>query len=111
MKLTEFELDSIRIILEREEPTLLKYLPQLCVSSREDSGVGRVTRFARIQPSIDQEMNLTLGKSLYADIGEMAYGVGFMLFIDEGVPTELEVFSHSNEVIPKIIVSYKHSYI
>jgi hypothetical protein len=111
MKLTEFELDSIRIILEKEEPALLKYLPQLSVSSREDNSVGRVTNFAEIQSNISTEKNLTLGKSLYADIDDMAYGVGFMLFVDGGVPTALEVFSHGNEVIPKIISSYEYSYI
>ena len=111
MNLTEFERESIRFILEREQPTLLIYLPQLCVSSREDNNVGRIIKFTEIQPSIGQKKDLTLGKSLYADISGMAYGVGFMLFVDEGVLTALEVFSHGNEVIPKVITAFEHSYI
>lgn len=111
MKLTDFELKAVRKIVEREAPSLSDALEKLSVSERQDSGVGKFVKFSMPELPPDSDSSLTLGGDLYADIDGMKFGVGFMLYVDRGFISELEVFSHGNETIPDRIASFNFCYL
>lgn len=45
---------------------------------------------------------LTLGESVYGNVAGMNLGVGLMLFVDKGMISTLEIFSHGGEEIPNL---------
>lgn len=110
MMLTKFEKEAIQFILEHEEPDLLMNLPQLDVASRSHNGSGYYVNFTcRNVASARTAGKLTLGKSVYGDVAGMKLGVGFMLFVDKGMISTLEIFSHGGEEIPASVTQFELS--
>lgn len=52
----------------------------------------------------------TLGTDVLASASEVESGLGFMLFIDNGLISTLEVFCHGKEGLPESLtnVSFEH---
>lgn len=112
MMLTEFETEAIRYILEHEAPTLLGQLTTIRAKSRSHAGSGYYLDLDYGDTLInDPSLNLTLGKSVYGDVVDMKWGVGFMLFVDDGAISTLEVFSHAHEELPASISKCTLSYL
>ena len=110
MMLTKFEKEAIQFILEHEEPDLLMNLPQLDVASRSHNGSSYYVNFTcRNVASTRTAGKRTLGKSVYGDVAGMKLGVGFMLFVDKGMISTLEIFSHGGEEIPASVTQFELS--
>lgn len=110
MTLTEFEKEAIRFILEHEYPDLLTTFPQLDVASRSHNGSGRYVNFTPWEVTSAKAVGkLTLGKSVHGDVAGMNLGVGFMLFVDKGMISTLEIFSHGGEEIPASVTQFELS--
>lgn len=107
---TEFEIEAIRFILEHEEPDLLMNLPQIDVAFRSHNGSGYYVNFTcRDVASARTAGKRTLGKSVYGEVAGMKLGVGFMLFVDKGMISTLEIFSHGGEDIPASVTQFELS--
>jgi hypothetical protein len=73
--------------------------------------MGPEPKFSMPKLSPDAGGSLTLGRRFYADIEGMESGVGFILYVDRGFISELEIFSHGSETIPDQIVSFNFCYL
>lgn len=109
MKLSGFEDAALRYILTKEAPSLLCHMDNLSVSSREYTGVGVYINIEYIEiPASRFEVGkATLGSGVFAVIGESNTDVGFLLYIDDGLISMLEIFCHGNEDFPSNIEKYE----
>jgi len=106
--LNKFESVAMGSILEREAPDLLGCIPTLEVTGRTHTGVGFFTDLSsESSRKVASDQNLTFGKTAYADIDGLRHGVGFVLYVGDGLPSLLEVFSHAGEEIPRNIQKFR----
>jgi hypothetical protein len=112
MMLTDFEYTAVKYILEQEAPAYLLKMNEIIVKSRDFTVVGFFTHFADVvcKEEVPKKI-MRIGSSVYGDIKGMTYGVGFSLYIDDGVMSMLEVFSHYHEEIPEKIAEFELSII
>ena len=106
--LSLFEQNIISQILEKDAPDLLAQLSQLRVESREHTGVGTYVNFCyegRIN-GLDGD-DRTLGMHIFSDIKGIDHGAGFVLYVDTGLISMLEIFSHAGEEMPCVIEAKK----
>ena len=98
-ELSPLERDVLATILAREHPVMNALRRQFegCrVASRKTTGVGFFTTFAippDIEPAPVRPGTMTLG-DVSCDIDGLEHGVGFVLFVQDGVLDVLEGFSY-----------------
>ena len=102
--LSMFELDAVNSILDSDAPDLGPQLSQLGVEYREHTGVGEYVYFFHegVAREVDSD-NRTLGKQVFADVKGIKHGVGLILYVDRGLISMLEIFSHAGEELPHMI--------
>ena len=111
--LTDFEREIIEKLVDGEHPILRELQKQLKLSSvrnREKTGVGfylylEVPEKSPYMPSVD----LKLG-DVIADIAELEYGAGFLLYVSDGRLHMLEGYSY-DEPWPDSISKYNVKYV
>lgn len=79
------------------------------VAERENTGVGFFTKFhvPKDLPRLERRERIVIG-DVYGSVEKNLYGVGFLLFIENGVIDTLECFSNDGplEENPKLIRLY-----
>ena len=105
---TEFEQAVIEHIIKKEAPKYSGHIKSLLVDRREYTGVGSFLylKYAE-KPSLSEFENKSIGQDTYADIEGLKNGAGFILYIDEGLISMLESFSHGPERWPEYIANFK----
>lgn len=92
--LTNFERVVISTILA-EEPEYVEALSQqlqsVVVEARENTGAGFFTTLSVSNPAV--ALSGPLGLKVYARIGGLEYGMGFLIFLDDGRMSLLEGYS------------------
>ena len=116
MKLTCFEYSVIESILKKHAPELLHWLSDLEVESREHTIVGcyvnLVTNRQNKKIFVPEKFKkISIGSDLYAYIQGMKHGVGFILYITDGFPDCLEIFSQTSEEMPKTVAIYNFEWL
>ncbi len=93
------------------EQKLLKQYQNSEVISREFTGCGFITDFAVSAPdrTLGEDVNLYLG-SVRANLNDMKHGVGFVLFVQNGLITCLDVYTVAGEPFPDVIYRYEIPY-
>lgn len=99
--LSPFELDAVKKILERDAPDLECQLSGLRVKCREHTGVGEYVYFThQVTIPVANGDNRTLGKRAFVEVKGLKHGAGLILYVDNGIITMLEIFSHAGEQLP-----------
>jgi hypothetical protein len=79
------------------------------VAERENTGVGFFTKFQvpKDLPRLDRRERIVIG-DVYGSVEKNSYGVGFLLFVENGMIDTLECFSNDGPVEenPKLISLY-----
>lgn len=112
--MNKLERAVVEAILKEEAEPLLSILPTLWVSKRIDNKTALDIRFGSSghheQKHINEHKRQTLGKTLFAQVSGLKYGLGFILYVDNGTPTSLEMYSHGNEEIPTKVEDFELSF-
>lgn len=103
--MTEFEIAVLDMRLAGNLPALQVLRAQrdrIVVASREHTGVGFFTEFSHPADTerLHAPRNPRFG-DVFASIGGLKHGAGFVLFIDDGLISVLEGFSYGNETWPE----------
>ncbi len=103
-RLSPFERDAVSKILEEDAPDLVPQLSHLQVEKREHTGVGAYIYFccAETTNALNGD-DRTLGTKAFAEIKGLHHGAGLVLYVDDGLISMLEIFSHAGEEIPLVI--------
>lgn len=103
-KLLAGDYDALKILHKQYEKAKIK--------SREFSGAGFFTSFIIPDhvPKLNNSKSFHFG-DVIGEIDGVKNGVGFLLFVKEGVIDFLEGYTYGDEKWPKHIVNYKISYI
>jgi len=77
------------------------------VVTRKFTGIGFFTHFSVADKSLylNEDINFKLG-GIYAEINDIKYGTGFVLYVSNGVITQLEGYTY-REAWPEEITEYK----
>jgi len=100
-KMDHIESTAMNMLLAGDHLTLANLHHQLraaTVSAREYTGVGFFTKFSVPEgiPRLEGVKRLVIG-DVYADMEDMAYGVGFLLFVKDGALNMLECFCNGDQ--------------
>lgn len=99
LHLTDLERDAIgRIVAEAPEYRVMldHQLQSVMVEKRENTGGGFLTTLL-VAEATTIEIPSPLGLNVYGSIDGMAYGLGFLLFIENGLISLLEGYSVGGE--------------
>lgn len=112
MNLSSFECSVVSFIIEHEAPEISDHISRLSVSDRERTGVGIYVNFhyRTLPMSLHKVSKDTLGKGVFGSARNVPGGLGFMLYIDSGMISTLEIFCHGYESLPEDIVDFELYY-
>jgi len=101
-KLNKLESAVIEKLLENNNCTDLKeQVENIRVINREITGVGFFTTLCSLKDFLCQKKTFKIG-DVHADINDLKYGAGFLLYIKDGKLEMLEGYSYDEEWPSKI---------
>lgn len=103
----EFDSAALKFILKHCAPELESDADAIEVVSRDFSGAGFFVEYKRSPNPRCIGYNRNISTPIYADIAELKWGVGFVLYIADGEIFELEGFTHGPESWPSKITDYQ----
>ncbi|MFT7528496.1 MAG: hypothetical protein ACI9LY_003658 [Arenicella sp.] len=110
MELLKLEEQATRLLLKENssfpEMEIDEIVAALRVSSRENTGVGFFANFEQTEPlALHRLGSETVLGGVYAHVKGLKYGIGFLLFTENGYLDFLEAFSYG-EPLPEVVVDY-----
>ncbi len=108
------EKEALKMLIDKDNKNkeiLLKQLIVATIITRNFSGSGFFTQFSIPDNVLKiQEKTLSPLRGVYARINGLKIGVGFLLFLNEGVIDTLECYEYDDMDFPEEITDYSLSY-
>ena len=94
LRSNELEL-AILHALARQAPALAPLIPSLQITHRELTGAGSYTTFAPVEAATNLQGPIVLDGHI--DVSGPPYGLGAALWLETGIPNQLEIFTIGTE--------------
>lgn len=103
--LSLFELAAVECALRQHVPHLLNHVGRIRVEKRKHTGHGMYVYF-RYAEAMEETIgdSRSFGSSIFATVKGLEHGAGILLYLENGLISMLEIFSHGGEQMPVNIV-------
>jgi hypothetical protein len=115
-EINKFERAALEAILKTYAPEYEDHVQYLLVEKRENTGVGLYVDFSYRDNKLSffsekRTLGQTSESAVRAEIEGLEHGAGFVLYIDEGKITMLEVFCQGDNNWPDEILNFSIIYL